>query len=132
MGGCHRTGQQCFPTKQRNKQIPVMFGECGIRTGRCDKSCSFVDVEEDIECECACAALEKDCIGENQKFEEDQCKCQCSDKAAEQKCISMGETWEDANCNCICHQKCSNGYKLSDNSCSCTIIPDSLMSSYQL
>jgi hypothetical protein len=90
-GGCHRPGQRCFPTKKKTTEIAVMFGECGISTGRCDKWCSHVDVEEDTECECDCEDQEEDC-GDVQEFNEDQCKCLCSDQKARQNCLDMGKT----------------------------------------
>ena len=49
-----RTGQTCISSKTKLKSIPILFGECGIGTGKCEKVCSTITVEEDVECFCGC------------------------------------------------------------------------------
>ena len=126
-------GQICFPTKQRMKKISVIFGECGISAGRCDKYCGHADVEEDTECECACDVHEEDCDAEDQEFNEDQCECQCRNQTEKKECLDKGKYWDEGNCKCRCEvtSDCSFGLKFSDKSCSCieTNIPDRLSTS---
>ena len=42
-GGC-RNPKECLPSSQSMITIPILTGDCGLSTGQCDKSCSYINI----------------------------------------------------------------------------------------
>lgn len=133
-GGCHRNNQGCVATKTKVKKIPVMLGKCGINTGKCEKECAHANIEEHIECGCACELRWEDCESNTHTFNKDLCSCQCKDTIAKRQCLDQGRTWSEESCSCNCPAvtPCSIGMVYSNVTCNCitevfTNITDSRM-----
>ena len=58
-------------------QVPVMLSRCGLVTGRCDKVCAVVEVEEDTHCECSCLPGIRENCSELHTFNSQTCSCDC-------------------------------------------------------
>jgi len=120
-GGCHRNNQGCTATQTVVKKIPVMLGKCGINTGKCEKECAHVSVEEHTECGCACELRWEDCESDTHTFNQDLCSCQCKDTIAKRQCLDQGRTWSEETCSCNCPAitPCSIGMVYSNVTCNC-------------
>merc|ERR1719369_469754 len=80
---------ECKATKTEWKEVPVMLGKCGIGEGRCEKQCTIVSVEEEVECGCACHLKQSDCGSSIHYLNEDICKCVCRDDKAKRDCLEQ-------------------------------------------
>ena len=100
-GSCHRSGQTCLSVKTRNKTIPIMFGECGLKTGQCDKLCSNITVVEDVECACGCDTAALHCDTEIHRVNHNMCSCECQDQENKRQCLDRGHVWSEELCRCI-------------------------------
>jgi len=120
-GGCHRGNQGCIATKTNVKKVPVMFGKCGINTGKCEKECAHVSIEEHIECGCACELTVHSCEQNSHTFNKDLCSCECKDTVAKRECLDQGRTWSEESCSCNCPAitPCSIGMIYSNVTCNC-------------
>jgi len=123
-GACHRANQECVATKTREKKIPVMLARCGISTGKCEKECASVTLQEHTECGCDCGpASEQSCPSGSHMFNRDTCQCTCADSLARQACLDTGRAWSEESCSCACAVSpgpaCSVGLAWSPVTCTC-------------
>ena len=120
-GACHRNNQGCVALRSRTLKIPVMLGKCGINTGKCEKECAHVTIEEHVECGCACELRWEDCKSNIHTFDKDLCSCQCKDAIAKRQCLDQGRTWSEEKCSCNCPtvSQCSIGMVYSNVTCNC-------------
>ena len=123
-GGCHRDSRRCVVTQTREKKVPVMMGRCGIGSGRCDKECADVILEEHIACECACTLSKEICESDTHRYNSDMCKCECKDILDKRECLDQGKTWDESSCKCGCPTvfSCSVGTEYSNSTCACEVM----------
>ena len=122
-GACHSNRQGCVAIKTVMKKIPVMLAKCGIKTGKCSKECVEVDIEDHVECGCACEMGEDDCDNKTHYFVPDLCACQCRDLQIRRQCLDQGRIWSEQDCSCGCPavHTCSSGSTYSNTTCSCSV-----------
>merc|ERR1711892_1494557 len=123
-GGCHRNSRGCVASQTRVKRVPVMVAKCGIGSGKCEKECAEVTVEEHIACECACTLSEEICESDTHRYNSDMCTCECKDIIGKRECLDQGKAWNENSCNCECPAvlSCSSGTEYSNNTCACEVV----------
>jgi hypothetical protein len=122
-GSCFHRQQSCLPTRVKKKKIPVLLAECTIHSGKCDKTCAEVEIEEHTECGCECKMKRHHCNAK-QVYREELCSCHCRDLSEVQACHESGRIWDPGMCMCRCPlaslQQCSTNFVFDfTNSCKC-------------
>jgi len=118
-GGCTPLEPSCLPSKTRTKRVSVLVAKCGINLGICDKECATVELEEHLECKCACALTPRDC-SEAQQFAQSECACKCTNLSERQQCLESGKVWNSSSCSCNCSpDHCSSEQQFDFSSCTC-------------
>lgn len=135
-GSCHQFGHSCIPTRVTRRSVPVLLSRCGIASGLCAKECASLEVEEHVECACACQLTARDCPP-GQQLRPELCACQCADLPAKQACLDAGRTWREDTCSCACAEDteelpaCDEGY-VFDRQQRCACVPLSISASSDL
>merc|ERR1719419_1409597 len=115
------TIRHVLPLKSQ-RQVAVMLGKCNQVVGsKCDKECTSLQVEDEIECQCGCRTQKDECL-ENQEWKSEICECKCKDRRAERECLEWGKdkVWDSTKCECVCSStsECRDG-KFNSNTCKC-------------
>jgi len=130
-GGCHNSRQSCVPTHSKIRKVPVILSKCGLSTtGRCEKECTKVEVEEHTACRCACLSEQQECKTPGHVFNKVSCSCQCQDQGPAKDCRDQGRVWNTETCVCSCPpasvKPCSTGFEFDFKStCACVPKDDS-------
>jgi len=130
-GGCHNSRQSCVPTHSKIRKVPVILSKCGLSTtGRCEKECTKVEVEEHTGCRCACLSEQQECKTPGHVFNKVSCSCQCQDQGPAKDCRDQGRVWNTETCVCSCPpsslKPCSTGFEFDFKStCACVPKDDS-------
>jgi len=122
-GSCHHRKQSCLAVRTRKKRVPVLLAKCTIHSGRCEKICAQVEVEEHLECGCECKIKRHHC-NNRQTYSKEHCGCQCRDLTEVRACHESGRVWDPSKCMCRCPlstlQQCSSKFVFDfTNSCKC-------------
>jgi len=118
-GGCTLLEPSCLPSKTSTKKIPVLVAKCGINQGICDKECATIELEEHIECKCACALTPRDC-SEEQQFVRSECGCKCTNVHERHACMTSSRTWNETTCSCSCPRRlCGPNMAWDEQNCTC-------------
>ena len=99
-GGC-RSPKKCLPSSQSMIAIPILTGDCGLSTGQCDKSCSYVNIPIHTKCTCSCQKREEFCPKETHEYSKDTCSCFCPKDKDEVTCTNPGLHWDSKLCKCV-------------------------------
>jgi len=130
-GGCHNSRQSCVPIQSQIRKVPVILSKCGLSTtGRCEKECTKVEVEEHTACRCACLSEQQECKTPGHVFNKASCSCQCQDQGPAEDCRDQGRVWNTETCVCSCPpasvKPCSTGFEFDFKStCACVPKDDS-------
>jgi len=130
-GGCHNSRQSCVPVQSKIRTVPVILSKCGVSTtGRCEKECTKVEVEEHTACRCACLSEQEECKTPGHVFNKASCSCQCQDQGPAKDCRDQGRIWNTETCICSCPpvfvKPCSTGFEFDFKStCACVPIDNS-------
>lgn len=99
-GGC-RDPKECLPSSQSMITIPILTGDCGLSTGRCDKSCRYIDIPFHTKCTCSCKLREDVCPKETHKYNKNTCSCSCLKDKDEVPCTDPEPHWDSKLCKCV-------------------------------
>jgi len=126
-GGCHSTAHSCISTGKTVRHVPVLLSTCGLLSGTCHKTCSFVQLEEDSSCSCGCLHEQMTSCSSRQEFSNSRCKCECLEDKEEKLCLDQGRMWDTDKCECSCPmsrlQPCSTGF-VFDHVSTCSCVPE--------
>merc|ERR1719210_1962143 len=130
-GSCHHRKQSCLPVRTRKKVVPVLLAKCTIHSGKCDKICAQIEVEEHLECGCECKTKRQHC-NSRQTYSKEDCGCQCMDLSDFRSCHETGRVWDPSKCMCRCPlsslQSCSSKFVFDfTNNCKCVPVDPNVL-----
>lgn len=100
-GGCFNpTREECYPTHIATTMTPILLGECGDKTGRCQKSCGKIQLVNHTDCACACISGKAECPQQTHIYDAKQCTCTCKNHKAMSNCSGTGHSWDEKSCTC--------------------------------
>ena len=99
-GGCH-SPKECLPSIQSMIAIPTLTGDCGLKTGQCDKSCSYVNIPIHTKCTCSCQRREEFCPKDTHDYSKDTSSCLSPKSEQEVTCTDPGLHWDSKLCKCL-------------------------------
>lgn len=83
-GGCSQSSTgvfSCVASRTETRNVNVLLGRCSVSGGKCEKKCTSVMVEDEVECACGCRIKTRDCKDEmGHEFNSATCQCECKDK----------------------------------------------------
>ena len=84
------------------------------------QECSYVEVEDELDCSCSCRVQDGDCSG-NQVYSSDLCSCRCRNVLERDQCLEQEHRfWNPDTCLCSCFSRnCSQNEVLNNQTCSC-------------
>ena len=98
-GGCH-SPKECIPSAQSMIAIPLLTGDCGLKTGQCNKSCSYVNIPIHTKCTCSCQRRNELCPRETHEYSNDTSSCLSPKSEEEVTYTDPGLHW-DKLCKCL-------------------------------